>query len=35
MLNVTEGGSAIFMGKFGGWQVKNVRSMFYNSGSME
>ncbi|CAM9102426.1 unnamed protein product, partial [Ascophyllum nodosum] len=35
MLHVMEGGSATFMGKFSGWEVENVRSMFHNSGSIE
>lgn len=35
MIDVKEGGSVTFTGKFGGREVKNVFSMFDNAGSME
>ena len=35
MINVKEGGTVTFTGDFSGREVDNVRSMFYNAGSME
>ena len=35
MIDVKEGGSVTFTGKFGGREVDNVFSMFFNAGSME
>ena len=35
MIDVKEGGSVTFLGDFEGREVRNVRSMFYNAGSME
>lgn len=35
MLDVKEGGSVTFTGKFDGTGVENVRSMFYNAGTIE
>eukprot|EP00904_Undaria_pinnatifida_P009445 jgi/Undpi1/5630/HiC_scaffold_2.g00905.m1 len=35
MIDVKEGGSVTFLGDFEGREVRNVRSMFYNAGSMD
>lgn len=35
MLEVYAGASVTFMGKFRGSKVTNIRSMFYNSGTIE
>lgn len=35
MLEVHDDGTAMFLGDFLGSDVDNIRSMFYNSGTME
>ena len=35
MLEVYDGASVTFMGKFRASQIKNIRSVFYNSGAIE
>ena len=35
MLEVHADGTAMFLGDFHGSDVDNIRSMFYNSGTME
>eukprot|EP00904_Undaria_pinnatifida_P009397 jgi/Undpi1/5588/HiC_scaffold_2.g00864.m1 len=35
MIDVKEGGSVTFLGDFEGTEVRNVKAMFYNAGSMD